>query len=527
MDGDGQKVAIEEFLASRPCCLDEGFSTPLVRKLRLSDDPAKELATAPMQALLQQLRRRLVKATNMELESMLAQAKASVPFGKQAPLSERLVYLSLLNQLMKAHLEQGRVDSRGPESRSSLLERGVPLRQHPPTTSRVDERWIRIMINRWKALHPGASGDDFVEKRQALRAQWASMSDEERNREVQALPARWNQELGEDPVVASPEPHVGFGASETFFDMGCREWPVRTDVLSSFLRQEDGQASEPGVARKAVAARRKAVSQLLVCDQGDVPDERKYEIRLSCQELHPGICAWVDRDIYASALKLAHNFEVYFDNDKLHKFACISDPSHDASSRQQSWYVYFTRRRARRPHSQVTHVFVACVVHPDPGGTYVSLEQRSLGLWRFQTVWDIAKAARRSRYKQLSVQMMDSVPAGNGSFLLTCSCEDARILWPGVLKRHRPPVDGPPVDESAARVKSKGKHRTAGIKLHLPAVALEGVLGMEIDAEADLGEESGFGSDLAFEGSSEEEENWHLADGDVPYRHSKRGVDGR
>ena len=61
----------------------------------------------------------------------------------------------------------------------------------------------------------------------------------------------------------------------------------------------------------------------------------------------------------------------------------------------------------------------------------------------------------------------------------------------------------------------------------MPAVALEGVLGMEIDAEADLGEESGFGSDLAFEGSSEEEENWHLAGGDVPYRHSKRGVDGR
>ena len=227
------------------------------------------------------------------------------------------------------------------------------------------------------------------------------------------------------------------------------------------------------MARKAVAARRKVVSQLLVCDQGDVPDERKYEIRLSCQELHPGICAWVDRDIYASALKLAHNFEVYFDNDKLHKFACISDPSHDASSRQQSWYVYFTRRRVRRPHSQVTHVFVACVVHPDPGGTYVSLEQRSFDLWRFQTVWDIAKAARRSRYKQLSVQMMDSVPAGNGSFLLTCSCEDARILWPGVLKRHRPPVDGPPVDESAVRVRSKGKHEQLELHCICPQLLLK------------------------------------------------------
>ena len=302
---------------------------------------------------------------------------------------------------------------------------------------------------------------------------------------------------------------------------------MRTDVLSSFLRQGGGEASGPGVANKSVAARRKAASQLLVCDQGDVPDERKYEMRLSCQELHPGICAWVDRDIYTSALRLARNFEVYFDDDKLHKFVRISDPSHDASSRQQPWYVYFTRRRARRPHSQVTHVFVACVVHPDPGGTYVSLEQRSLGLWRFQTVWDIAKAACRSRCNQVSVQMMDSVPASNGSFLLTFSCEEARILWPGVVKRHRPPAEGPPVDEGAVRVKGSGKKRTAGIKLHPPAVALEGLLGMDRDAEADLCEESGFGSDLDFEGSSEEEENWNLVGGDVPHRHSKRGIDGR
>ena len=79
MDGDGEKVVVEELLASRRCCLDEGFSTPLVRKLRLADDPAKELMSAQMQALLQQLRHRLVKATNMELESMLAQAKSSVP----------------------------------------------------------------------------------------------------------------------------------------------------------------------------------------------------------------------------------------------------------------------------------------------------------------------------------------------------------------------------------------------------------------------------------------------------------------
>ena len=429
------------------------------------------------------------------------------------------------------HSLPGRVDSRGPESRSSLLERGVPLRQRPSKASRVDCRWVQIKINRWRALHPGASSDEWIQQIQVLRAQWAAMSVEERNREVHALPARWNQDERDAPVAASTEPHIGFGASETgsdeFFDMGCREWPVRSDVLSSFLRQEDGKASGPGVASKSAAARRKSASQLLVCDQGDVPDERKYEMRLSCEELHPGICAWADRDIYTNALRLARNFEVYFDNDRLHKFARISDMNLDASNRQQPWYVYFTRRRARRPHSQVTHVFVACVTHPDPGGTYVSLEQRRLGLWRFQTVWDLAKAAHRSRCSQLNVQMMDSVPAGNGSFLLTSSCEEAKTLWPGVLKRHRPPAEGPPVDEGAVRVKGNSKKRTAGIKLHSPAVALEGLSGMDGVAEADLGAENGFGSDPDVEASSEEEHNFHLLGGDVPHGHSKRGIVGR
>ena len=91
-DGVTEKRVIEELLALRPCCLDEGFSTPLVQKLRQADDPAKELMSAQMQALLSQLRHRLAKATNMELESMLAQAKSAVPHSKHSPLSEKLVY---------------------------------------------------------------------------------------------------------------------------------------------------------------------------------------------------------------------------------------------------------------------------------------------------------------------------------------------------------------------------------------------------------------------------------------------------
>ena len=153
-----------------------------------------------------------------------------------------------------------------------------------------------------------------------------------------------------------------------------------------------------------------------------------------------------------------------------------------------------------------------------------SLEQRSLGLWRFQTVWHIAKAARRSRCHQVSVQMMDSVPAGNGSFLLTCSCEEARRLWPGVLKRHRPPAEGPPVDEGAVRVKGSGKKRTAGIKLHPPAVALEGLLGMQRRTSARKVDSDPI---LISKAAAKRKRIGISLAAMYPNRHSKRGIDGR
>ena len=38
-ESGGAQAIVDEFLASRPCCLYEGFSTPLLAKLRQADDP--------------------------------------------------------------------------------------------------------------------------------------------------------------------------------------------------------------------------------------------------------------------------------------------------------------------------------------------------------------------------------------------------------------------------------------------------------------------------------------------------------
>ena len=59
----------------------------MLAKLRQADGPVAEMMDPQVQALLVQLRRRLVKATNMELESMLARVKSPVPYSKRVPLS--------------------------------------------------------------------------------------------------------------------------------------------------------------------------------------------------------------------------------------------------------------------------------------------------------------------------------------------------------------------------------------------------------------------------------------------------------
>ena len=336
-EGGGAQAIVSEFLASRPCCLDEGFSTPLLEKLRLAADPVAELMDPEVQALLLQLRRNLVKATNMELESMLARVKSSAPYSKRAPLSEKVVYMSFLNELMRDHVGRGRADRRGQESRTTLLQRGVPLRQIPTVkSSRDDIRWRFVMFNRWKALHPSASRDDETQELQALVARWTSMPDSQRADEISRLPVQWRVPERESGELADEEsaPPQGFAAEtvgpDEVFDCGDSDWPVRAEVVRSFLDKEVGRASVAGVARKSIEVRQQAVSGMIVYDQDDIPDSRRYSIRLSCSEMHPGICAWADRAIYWDALKLARNFEVCFGQEKLHKFARLSDPSKDA-----------------------------------------------------------------------------------------------------------------------------------------------------------------------------------------------------
>ncbi|CAK0894137.1 unnamed protein product [Prorocentrum cordatum] len=112
------------FTAASPCCLDSWCSGPLRMKLQTEDD----LERPQIKKLIQELRRKYLKATNMRLEGLLGEMKASCRTHlNRQPNAERTVYTCHTRDLMKHHLARGGVDSRRHHDRSMMIRAGVPL----------------------------------------------------------------------------------------------------------------------------------------------------------------------------------------------------------------------------------------------------------------------------------------------------------------------------------------------------------------------------------------------------------------
>eukprot|EP00973_Karenia_brevis_P047156 6544310-Karenia_brevis.AAC.1 len=103
------------------------------------------------------------------------------------------------------------------------------------------------------------------------------------------------------------------------FDAGCMDAPLRPGVLQDYFRDVAG-TTVPGVANKMAPLRASAAANLLIRDEGDVPNEASFSIRLSCGECHPGLCASRDGDIYNEALTLATSMEKCLGDHLLHKY---------------------------------------------------------------------------------------------------------------------------------------------------------------------------------------------------------------
>jgi hypothetical protein len=170
LSSEGQDDICRDFLALPQCCLDSWWSRPMRAQLNsLADMKGVEFMTT-----ITTLSRKL-KATNMSLESDLSEVRSSVPVGRGCPNAEKLAYLAHLGALMKDHVADGCSDSRGQESRSSLLEHGVPLEQRPPKLfKRMDVSWRNACVWRWRSQHPQAGDAEVTAEVSRLALQWAS-----------------------------------------------------------------------------------------------------------------------------------------------------------------------------------------------------------------------------------------------------------------------------------------------------------------------------------------------------------------
>ena len=65
----------------------------------------------------------------------------------------------------------------------------------------------------------------------------------------------------------------------------------------------------PGLCGKARILRKHTRRQLIVRDEQDIPAEREFTLTQSCQEVHPGVCAHIDRALYEPILSLTKSLE--------------------------------------------------------------------------------------------------------------------------------------------------------------------------------------------------------------------------
>ena len=318
LDKAGRDQLQEVFWNADACCLDSWFSSPLRSAMTSADQFGNPEFISLLETLVQR-----VRTTNMALEGFLNEIKNSAPAGRgQKPSMERLSYLGFLKTLMKQHLKAGHRDFWMCMGRDELAARGVPVEGKARVVykaRRPDMKWQVGMLDQWNPrwrsdVVPGALQTKSAE----LAERWRGMSDQER--------APWlDQEAseGEDSEVDDSAANDFFKGMGLEFP-GDSNWPVRSEVLSSFLEGEVAESNVcAGVANKMARIRFAAQDKLFIKDAGLVPDGKTFLHRLSCSERHPGLCFVSDHWLYQDCLMMVKSLENFLN------IGCSAQVYHD------------------------------------------------------------------------------------------------------------------------------------------------------------------------------------------------------
>jgi hypothetical protein len=131
-------------------------------------------------------------------------------------------------------------------------------------------------------------------------------------------------------------------------------------------------------------------------------------------------------------------------------------------------------------HSQVTHVLVSCVDHPD---ATISLEQRAPCLFNFQTVWMIARDILVAGCASLFVHRVaivedDFATVRPQEFDPADAPGDSRQVWPSPFRQQPRPREARDDDHGERRPRPKTKTKAVVI---LPSGMLD-LLGNPVGA---------------------------------------------
>lgn len=362
----------------------------------------------------------------MELESLLAEFKLACHSRKKKPMGERLAYSGHLDQLMRTHLKLERRDARRHDTREQMLGKGVPLVK------------LRASNPIYDGFREGTPEDDSGEP----------------------MPSRIRRGLADD-----------------LWDCGNDDWPVTPLVIDSFLTTCPGVVTESnnapcsGIRNKARTARAHGADKLLIRDCNDIPRSRRFQVRLSCQQQHPGLCAHRDRAIYPEALALARSMEKCLHIGLQHSYICVWEPDNDADSTPfPKSFFYVASIRGRRLHKQVTHVLVRCKEGWEGDRMTLDLAQTIIAhKWSFITLWTLAREVLSAGLRSLRLGTFDyeDVNGHESSIIPVFAPGDPSwAVWPDVFKpapkpRREHEIPDDPLDRRPQKTK---KTHTGGVQ---------------------------------------------------------------
>jgi hypothetical protein len=348
----------------------------------------------------------------MHLEGLLSELKQTTraATGKFCIAAESLVSLCYCSKLMRTHVQSGRQDCTGLDQREQMVANGVPV----------------------------------IRAYRAAQANGASAS------------ARSSRSSGSSTL-----------ATESLFDCGDDVFPVREDVVRQFVEQHVSTRSLAcaGLRNKAVQVRKACLNDLIVREDTEaIPEARQYRHRFSCSELHPGLCAAADADVYHDSKLLAKSFERFMTESLVSSYIAMNSrvkkpeqvagrPENEEPQERppECMFIYLARVKARRFHSQVTHVLVRCVPHSQPTSSspipvlHLSLGQCEYRCWEFMTLWSLAKELLQKQCEVVHLKVLQVTEhPSDGTVALSASDLDllGDEIWPTLYVKPRAAAQG-------------------------------------------------------------------------------------